>query len=158
MEERFTADRNLGKLAKWLRILGYDTLYDRENADRNFLRRVAAGGRIALTRKQGLARLSQQPGRLVVVKADRVEKQIGEVTTALNLTPDPGKRLTRCLRCNEPLGEVDREAVEGLVPAYVFEKYDRFLRCPSCLGIFWPGTHHQRVEEELRSRSPAHHP
>lgn len=158
MEERFTADRNLGKLAKWLRILGYDTLYDRGNADRNFLGRVAGEGRIALTRKRGLAGLSPLPGRLVVVTADRVEKQIGEVVRMLGLNPDPGKRMTRCLRCNEPLEEVPKGTVDGLVPVYVYEKYERFRRCPSCRRIFWPGTHRQHMEEDFRRRSPARRP
>ena len=61
MDVRFATDRNLGKLAKWLRILGYDTLYDRGNADPDFLRKAAADGRIALTRKRNLACLDH-PG------------------------------------------------------------------------------------------------
>ena len=69
MEERFAADRNLGKLVKWLLILGYDTLYDRGTADRHFLRRAGEDGRIALTRKRDLARLAH-PELLVVVNAD----------------------------------------------------------------------------------------
>ncbi len=153
MEERFAADRNLGKLAKWLRILGYDTLYDREDADRNFLRRAGEVGRIALTRKRDLARLAH-PGSLVVLKADRVEDQLGEVIEALDLEPDPSRRLTRCLNCNAPLEEVPKPAVEGLVPAYVYGTCTRFRRCPLCGRIFWPGTHTRHVEEYLKMRVP----
>lgn len=158
MEVRFAADRNLGKLAKWLRILGYDTVYDRGNADRDFLRRAEAEERVVLTRRRNLALLPCKPGHLVVVKADRVERQIDEVIEALGLVPDPAKRMTRCLRCNAPLEEVSRQAVDGLVPAYVLEKYERFERCPSCGGIFWPGTHRLHVEEEIRRRSPGCRP
>ena len=111
MEERFVADRNLGKLAKWLRILGYDTLYDRGDADQDFLRRAAEDGRIALTRKRDLARLTH-PGSLVVVKADRVEAQIGEVLKALDLQPDPS-------RADDPL------------PAAATRRWRRFRRRPS---------------------------
>ena len=154
MEERFVADRNLGKLAKWLRILGYDTLYDRGDADQDFLRRAAEGGRIALTRKRDLARLIHT-GSLVVVKADRVEAQIGQVLNTLDLQPDPSERMTRCLQCNAPLEEVPKAAVEGVVPAYVYGAHTRFRRCPCCGRIFWPGTHTRNVEEYLRTRAPA---
>lgn len=154
MGTRFTADCNLGKLAKWLRILGYDTLYDRGTADRNFLRKAGDEGRIALTRKRDLAG-SLHTGSLVVVKADHVGGQIGEVLEALALEPDPAKRMTRCLNCNAPLEEVPKETVEDLVPAYIYEKYRRFRRCPSCGGIFWPGTHPRHVKEYLRMRIPS---
>ena len=153
MEERFAADRNLGKLVKWLRILGYDTLYDRGTADRHFLRRAGEDGRIALTRKRDLARLAH-PELLVVVNADRVEGQVGEVIRALNLTPDPSRRLTRCLNCNAPLDEVPKASVESRVPAYVYQTYSRFRRCPRCGKIFWPGTHTHHVEERLKAQLP----
>ena len=152
MGARFTADCNLGKLAKWLRILGYDTLYERGNADRSFLVKAEEEGRIALTRKRDLASQTS-PGRVVVVKADHVVAQIGEVLEALALEPDAEIRMTRCLRCNGLMEEVAKERVEGLVPAYVYEKYARFRRCPGCNGIFWPGTHRRHVEEALRRRS-----
>jgi uncharacterized protein len=153
MEVRFAADRNLGKLAKWLRILGYDTLYDRGDADRSFLRRAAEDGRIALTRKRDLV-APAHPGSLVVVKADRVEAQIREVLQKLGREPDPSLRMTRCLNCNAPLEEVSKASVEGLVPAFVYTAHTRFRRCPLCGKIFWPGTHARHVEERLKARLP----
>jgi uncharacterized protein with PIN domain len=157
MDERFVADRNLGKLAKWLRILGYDTVYDRADADRDFLRRADKERRIALTRKRELNR-SSYPVRLVIVKADHVEGQLGEVIKALDLLPDPSRRMTRCLICNALLEEVEKAAVEGLVPSYVRQTCTRFLRCPLCGRIFWPGTHSRRVEEYLKSSVPFRSP
>ncbi len=153
MDVRFIADRNLGKLAKWLRILGYDTLYDRGSGDGAFLRKAGDEGRIALTRKRGLAHLSP-PGRLVVVNADRVGRQIGEVLEALTLKPDPAERMTRCLRCNALLEEVSPEAVTGRVPAYVSGTCTHFRICRLCGRIYWPGTHPRRVEEYLRTHLP----
>lgn len=157
MDVRFATDCNLGTLAKWLRILGYDTLYERGIADLDFLRKVAAEGRVVLTRKRELARLSSE-GRLVVVKADHVRLQLGEVLEALSLEPDPVKKMTRCLRCNTPLEEIPKERVESRVPVYVYVKCIQFKRCPSCGGIYWPGTHRQHIEESLRVRIPRHHP
>jgi uncharacterized protein with PIN domain len=142
MDVRFTVDRNLGKLAKWLRILGYDTLYDRGNADR-----------IALTRKRDLARLSQ-PGCLIVVNADHVGGQIDEVLEALALEPDPAKRMTRCLRCNAPLEEVSKETVIGIVPAYISGTCTQFRICRHCGRVFWPGTHPRHIEEYLTTHIP----
>jgi uncharacterized protein len=154
MEERFTADRNLGKLAKWLRILGYDTLYDRGPAGRDFLRRAAEDGRIALTRKRDLAR-NVRPGSLFVVESDRVAAQIGEVLKALGGEPDPSRRMTRCLECNALLEELPKASVEELVPAYVYRASTQFRRCPRCGKIFWPGTHARHVEEFLTTRLPS---
>jgi uncharacterized protein with PIN domain len=157
MEERFVADCTLGKLAKWLRILGYDSLYDPGSADRNFFWKAGDEGRIALTRKRNLARLPHA-GRLVVVKADDVGGQITEVLEALALAPELGRRMTRCLNCNVPLEETPKETVEGWVPAYVYDRCVRFRKCPSCGKIFWPGTHPRHVEEHLKSRIPARRP
>jgi uncharacterized protein with PIN domain len=154
MEERFAADLTLGRLVKWLRILGYDTALKQMDTDRNFLNEAAQEGRIALTRKRDLARLPDQ-GRLIVVKADRSEEQLAEVLEALDLKPDPARRLSRCLTCNSLLEGVAKEALKGFVPAYVYESHEQFRRCPLCRKIFWPGTHSRHVEEYLRMRVPA---
>jgi uncharacterized protein with PIN domain len=153
MDIRFIADRNLGTLAKWLRILGYDTLYERGNADLDFLRKADEEGRVALTRKRDLTRRSR-PARLVLVKADRAPDQLAEVLEALAIIPDQRKRMTRCLRCNSALEEISKDMVEGLVPAYVYREYMQFRRCPLCERIFWPGTHRERVEERLTAQLP----
>jgi uncharacterized protein with PIN domain len=154
VEERFLTDCNLGKLSKWLRILGYDTLYDREKADCAFLCRAKEEGRIALTRKRKLAALCRvEP--LVLVKSDQVVGQIGEVLRALALDPDPARLMTRCLNCNACLEEALKKEVTGLVPNYVYMQYERYKRCPSCGRIFWPGTHRLHIEEILRRRSRA---
>jgi uncharacterized protein with PIN domain len=157
MDEKFLCDRNLGKLSKWLRILGYDTLYHSGNANRDFLRRADQEGRIALTRKRDLRR--QWPeGRLIVIEADRVDAQLTEMMDTLSLTPDPSYRMSRCLRCNAILEEVAKEAVEGLVPLYVHQSCTRFQRCARCGRIFWPGTHPRHIEEALRRRIPSRRP
>lgn len=157
MDERFLCDRNLGKLTKWLRILGYDTLYYDGNADRDFLRKADREGRIALTRKRDLLR--QRPeGRLIVINADQVDAQLMEMMDALSLSPDPSRRMIRCLRCNAMLEEVAKEAVEGLVPLYVYRSCTRFQRCARCGRIFWPGTHSRHIEEALRRCIPSRRP
>ncbi|PJA50338.1 MAG: hypothetical protein CO171_02290, partial [Syntrophobacterales bacterium CG_4_9_14_3_um_filter_49_8] len=81
---KFITDANLGKLAKWLRILGYDTIFHIGNADRNFLRKAQKEGRIVLTRKRVLAR-REFSGRLFVIQNDRVQDQIREIMDELPL-------------------------------------------------------------------------
>lgn len=157
MDVRFAADCNLGTLAKWLRILGYDTHYERRVADPDFIRRAAAEGRVVLTRKRDSASPSSE-ATVVVVKADHVRLQLGEVLEALSLEPDPVKRMTRCLRCNTELEAIPKAAVEGRVPAYVYVKSDRFKSCPACGKVYWPGTHRRNIEESLSMRIPRLHP
>lgn len=157
METRFLLDRNLGKLAKWLRILGYDTIYDRGNADMHFIRRAETEQRIALVRKRTLVGLSQT-APMLVIEADRLSDQIDEILGKLELHPDSAMRMTRCLLCNALLAPVSREEARDAVPDYVQDKYDGFRKCPLCGRIYWRGTHVSNIEEFLKSRSPFHRP
>jgi uncharacterized protein with PIN domain len=142
---KFLCDRNLGKLAKWLRILGYDTLY--EATDRGFVHQAAQGQRIALTRRR--QPVGAAAGRLLVLEADRADRQIAELVEALSLKPDPANRMTRCLSCNERLCPVAGAEVEQAVPAYVCQTVANFKKCPGCGRIYWPGTHGRHVEQHL---------
>ena len=137
---KFLADRNLGKLAKWLRILGYDTVYDRGTIDRAFLNRGIREGRSVLTKRKDMARRDYR-GRMLVVSSDDLPGQLREVIDAFELTPDRSSYFTRCLLCNEVLLEVPREEAEPFVPPYVYETQKRFVKCPSCGRFYWAGTH-----------------
>jgi uncharacterized protein len=146
---KFLADSSLGLLSKWLRILGYDTVYWRGEADRSFLRKAEGEGRAVLTRRKDvLAR--QHTGIVLFVENDRVEVQIEEVLEKLDLRPDPKNLFTLCLRCNESLKEAKPEDVRPLVPDHVFRTQSEFRVCPGCGGVFWPGTHRERALAMLR--------
>jgi hypothetical protein len=146
---KFLADSSLGLLSKWLRILGYDTVYWRGEADRSFLRKAESEGRAVLTRRKDvLAR--QHPGLVLFVENDRVEVQIEEVLEKLDLRPEPKNLFTLCLRCNESLQAAKPEEVRSLVPEYVFRTQKEFRVCPGCGGVFWPGTHRERALSALR--------
>jgi uncharacterized protein with PIN domain len=145
---KFLADSSLGRLSKWLRILGYDTVYCRGEANRSFLRKAEKESRAVLTRRRDvLAR--QQPGIVLFVENDRVEDQIEEVLERLDLRPDPEKLFTLCLRCNEYLKAASPEEVQPLVPDYVFRTQKEFRVCPGCSGVFWPGTHRDRAMKTI---------
>jgi uncharacterized protein len=144
----FLADSSLGRLSKWLRLLGYNTVYHRGEADRSFLRKAEKEGRAVLTRRRDvLAR--QHPGIVLFVENDRLENQLIEVLEKLDLKPEPEYLFTLCLRCNESLKEAAPEEVRPLVPDYVFRTQSEFRVCPVCGGVFWPGTHRDRAMKTI---------
>jgi len=157
MDVRFITDRSLGRLSKWLRLLGYDTVYYRGEADRTFLRKAEKEGRVVLTKKRDLAGRSH-PGRMLILREDRVGDQIGEVLSELSIQPDPAAMFRRCLLCNEGLEEVTPERVAGVIPDYVLRHGRDFRRCPRCGKVFWPGTHRARAIQFLRAHIPVHFP
>jgi uncharacterized protein len=157
MSTRFLCDRNLGKLVKWLRILGYDTLWHPGNADHFFLLEALREKRIALTRANNWG--SGTDEYHIVVKADHVREQIGEILEVLDLKPDRKSRMTLCLRCNARLDMITREEAREKVPVYVHQNNRScFKTCPICGRIYWPGTHARNIEEFLSTHIPTRLP
>lgn len=144
---KFVVDTMLGKLARWLRALGCDTLYLRAVEDRRLLHLARAETRILLTRD---ARLAREAGSLgLLVSTERLESQMREVIERLDLSPPEHGLLSRCLECNDLLEERRKEAVRGLVPEYVFSTQERFVGCPRCGRIYWQGSHADRILARL---------
>ena len=142
----FVADVMVGRLARWLRILGFDVLYSNRFAD-DALIALARSGRILLTRDIPLAaRLPED--KVVVIQHDHYEQQIRQV---LRRFPDlPVRVLSRCLECNELLRQVDRETIFERVPPYVYLTQQDFAVCPSCGRVFWKGTHTGEMLAKIR--------
>ena len=143
---RFVADVMLGRLARWLRALGYDTVYRRDAADRQLLGLALREDRRLLTRDTALARLARERGLLI--RRDGLDDQLREVVDACGL-PEPGL-LTRCLECNLPLERIGRSAVRDRVPPYTFATQVEFQTCPGCGRVYWPGTHAASILARLR--------
>ncbi len=138
---KFLADNMLGRLATWLRLLGYDTV-NLPMADDAGLARVArAEGRVLLTRDVELTR--RRGIRSLLIGSDKVEEQLRQVFRESNLTVQ--NAFSRCARCNIPLDQADKATVHGDVPPYVFQSQERFLRCPQCKRVYWRGTHWARM-------------
>lgn len=144
---RFVLDSMLGKLARWLRALGYDALYFRIVDDRHLLEVARREARTLLTRDARLARLAGPAGLLV--RATEIERQIVEVIERLALLPSGEGLLSRCLECNALLEDRPKETVRGLVPEFVFATQERFIGCPGCARIYWQGSHADRILERL---------
>jgi hypothetical protein len=135
----------LGTLAKWLRILGYDALFDPDIVDHQLVRLARAEDRLILTRDRELAR--RRGVRVLLIAGEHLDDQIQQVLADLDLEPD--RSFSRCPVCNEPLLVIDRETARSRVPAYVARTQDTFRSCPVCLRVYWRGTHWQRINEQL---------
>ncbi|MDY6986556.1 MAG: Mut7-C RNAse domain-containing protein [Thermodesulfobacteriota bacterium] len=145
----FAADRMLGKLAKWLRLLGYDTLYCNSLSNEEFLA-LADEGRVLLTRNTKLTDKAEHD-RVVFVQANDPMAQLQEIIHRLGLKPDPNRFFDRCTVCNGILEAVDAADVLGSVPEYVWTAYDSFSRCRCCGRIYWPGSHLKRSKAKMES-------
>lgn len=144
---RFAADSMLGKLARYLRVMGYDTVYRSKYSDK-ILSELVEDGRILLTRNRATAR---QYHNSVFIDGDLVEDQLKAVDRAAKLTRDLEKWFKRCLVCNSSLFKAEAEAAKENVPDFIFLKHsERIVFCPSCGRFYWPGTHRQRMFERLK--------
>jgi uncharacterized protein len=145
---RFLADAMVGKLARWLRILGYDTLYFREIDNDRLLELARAEGRRLVTRDARL--IGRRPGLPhTLIRDDRPEQQLRQIVRELRLCPSTGL-LTRCVECNATLEPIAKEQARPRVPPYVFRTQERFSRCPDCGRLYWKGTHEERIRARLK--------
>lgn len=143
---KFVVDHMLGRLAKWLRILGYDTVYSPSLDDSALVRISQAEGRLLLTRDTGIV---QRKGiQCLLIDSDRLEEQLAQVTRRCGLHFGD-QAMSRCLRCNSTLEEVDRETVRGMVPEYVWQNHSHFRRCPACVRLYWRGTHWEQMRGRI---------
>ena len=147
---RFLATAELGRLCKWLRILGYDCEYCDRPGERNSSSlkiRSLQEDRVILTRN---VRLGKRTGYKVVrVESDHVNEQLRQVLEELRLDVDEKAMFTRCILCNLPLESVARDETKGKVPPFVFETNDDFVKCGGCGRIYWQGTHWGNVRQYL---------
>lgn len=143
-DPRFVADGHLGKLARHLRMAGFDVLWGSDWDDDRIVAISAADRRTILTRDKALLRRADVE-RGYFVRATESEAQLGEVLRALQLEGNLAP-FTRCRECNALLADVGRDDVLELVPEKVRALYDRFRRCPGCGRVYWEGSHFQRLK------------
>jgi len=151
METKFIADNNVGKLARWLRMMGYDTLSFEDRDDSKLIEIALNEGRVILTRDtQIVKRRLVASGRLktILVKEDSPEAQLRQVAEALNLNGH-FRPFSLCLECNQPLVPRSKADVRDLVPSYVFQTQNQYTECPTCHRIYWRGTHWQAMARHL---------
>lgn len=136
----------LGTLAKWLRILGYDTAYAKQMNDEEIINMARKEGRIVITRDKLLARKADES---LYIEEKELEKQLKKVVEYFNL--EIGENiLSRCTICNIPVERIKKEEAKGKVPEYVWEHTEIFWRCKKCGRIYWLGSHWQNMEEMIK--------
>jgi uncharacterized protein with PIN domain len=146
----FVADCMLGRLAKWLKILGFDVLYFSKAEDRELVAIARREGRVLLTRDTGLIeRTARRPNRLFV-RSDDWEDQVVQVLDDLGLW-DEVRPNTRCLDCNLLLRPLSKDRARNLVTPYVHEHASSFAICPGCDRVFWQGTHYGDMEKKIEA-------
>ena len=154
---KFIVDNNVGKLAKWLRIVGYDAVFFGGSDDAYLVAKALAEDRVILTRDtQIMKRGVVTSGRLkaILINSDEPEPQIRQVIDTLHLDYR-SKPFTLCLECNQPLVERSKDEVKDRVPPYVFQTQSQYMECPACHRIYWRGTHWQAMTEKLKKLMPS---
>lgn len=150
---RFIVDINAGKLARWLRMMGYDTILYGHGDDHHLVRSALDQKRTIITRDtQIMKRRIITSGRLraLLVTGDTPAQQMRQVMEQLRLCVN-FKPFSLCLDCNQPLEERTRESVADRVPPYVFRTQYQFVECPSCHRIYWKGTHWEAMVRRLET-------
>jgi len=147
---KFVVDTMLGDLARWLRILGYDTKYSKDYEDWQLLRIAENESRVLITRDRGLYWRARRKGiSTILVEADDIAKRLYTVAIRYPIRLYVDFNLTRCSICNTPLVKTDKERVRGKVPEPVYNKYHDFWVCPKCSKVYWRGRHWVKIEEIL---------
>lgn len=155
-EIKFLADQMLGKLVKWLRILGYDTIYPSYDNDLSLILTARQENRILLTRDAKLIK-RRNIGNFLFIKGDHWEEQLAGIIKGLKLEINLySKIFSRCSLCNAPTKNIEKKEVKKHVPPYVFLTQDKFVYCPSCNKYYWRGTHWQRMVEKINQLSLNH--
>ncbi len=148
---KFIVDSNAGKLVKWLRIMGYDTIFFDVGEDSEMVTVALAQDRILLTRDtEVMKRRVVVNGRLkaVLLRSDDPEDQMHQVMETLKL--DESRAFTLCLEDNQPLEPRKVDEVKDRVPPYVLQTQADYMECPVYHRVYWKGTHWQAMNETLK--------
>jgi len=147
---KFICDDNLGKLTKWLRTLGYDTLFFDPIDDGELVFQALKENRVVLSRDINLSRFKLKLGeRLLLIKSEKPIEQINQVVKHFKLKTNKEQLFTRCLICNQILEDVDKEKIKDRLYPYVYQTQNSFVRCPGCDRIFWSATHVEKMIKTL---------
>ena len=148
---KFIVDNNVGKLVKWLRMMGCDTVFFTGDDDWQMVITALKDDRVIITRDTGIMKMGVIAGgrvKAVHIQSDRPEEQIRQIINELDFNWEEGL-FTICLECNWPLEKRTEKQVKDRVPPYVFKTQSDYMECPFCHRIYWKGTHWQAMTEKL---------
>jgi len=142
---RLLVDAMLGRLARWLRLMGYDAVYWRDGSDSALIRQARAEDRLIVTRDHQLA--GRRGVLAILVASESLNEQIAEVRAVLR--GPAAEPFSRCPECNGKLEDLPAEAARELVPPYVWHTQSLFRHCPDCSRVYWKGTHWPGMQSRL---------
>lgn len=132
----------LGRLAKWMRLLGFDTMYYRNTNGKTIIYHSRKEDRTILTRSKILAEKSDNA---TLIESEHIMDQLKQITNIVDIESP----FSRCPICNIETEEVKRETIQEKVPPYVFEIHKDFKKCPECNRVFWKGTHYKEIKKVI---------
>jgi len=153
---KFLVTEDCGRLARWLRLLGFDAVWIRDAPVTECYRRAYNERRVIVTRNRRLR--ASDLFHVVHLTSATLEEQLRQLVNDLKLALDDERLFTRCDRCNVPVKPIEKTAVKDRIPPYVFEHQAQFYTCPSCQRIYWAATHWDRVKQLLARVNPAPRP
>jgi len=145
---QFIVDRNLGKLAKWLKIMGLDVTFFNSLDDVKFIEIAKSEKRTIVTKNHKIREMAKGLP-LVFIHNEGLDSQLEEFISVSGWRPKHTDCFSRCIVCNNKLQPINKKDIEGIVPDYVFYNYEEFFICQNCKKIYWPGTHHNKMLEKL---------
>ena len=152
MDEKFVVDNNVGRIARWLRMMGYDAVLFHGLDDGLMVKLALSQGRIIITKDTGFMKrraVTTRRVRAVLVSGDDPEVQMQKVITELKLNTCY-QPFTRCLECNAVLQPRDREEIKDEIPPRVYERHEQYMECPDCRRFYWQGTHWEDMHRKLQ--------
>lgn len=150
---RFICDDNLGRLASYLRMLGFDTLFQDRIDDNTLLKTASAQKRMLITRDSKLTGKIHPYGLLLVQDDDPLE-QLKTVIVDLGLTVDSSELFNRCSKCNDICVVVDKDRISDRLFPYILKTQEIIKECPSCRRFYWQGSHYKNILKKLISAIP----
>lgn len=145
---KFLVTKELGRLARWLRILGYDTVYFEADNKKGLAIKSLKEDRIILTRDTGFSRYAGF--KTVLIKSDYFKEQLKQAMKLLSLEIDEKALFSRCIMCNTQLETAKKESVKQKVPEFVYEMQEKFYQCPKCKRVYWQGTHWGNMKQIVK--------
>ena len=145
-------DHNAGKLAKWLRMVGYDTILFTGADDSDMVAAALKEQRIILTRDTQIPlRRAAVNGqlRVILIESDKPEEQINQITRIVPLRKSDFRPFSLCMEDNEPLLDRIKDEIRDRIPPYVFQTQKEFVECPVCRRLYWKGTHWKNMVRKL---------
>ena len=148
---RFIADGMLGKLARWLRMLGHNVEYANTMDDKQLLKLVEIQGRVLLTRDVQLYRRAKSKNLYVFfIEGEGEVERLANTSRAFNFNLEIIPDRSRCPKCNNRINPVEKSQIQGKINHTTITHYEKFWQCPKCEKIYWQGAHWRRITETLQ--------